>query len=659
MRRALPLLAILVLQGALLVRAHLANHPQWMVLWDCVGGAMAEEVRRGFTFSPLDAWDGVLGGLFVGALWGSPLFALAGISGGTLKGAAVLWCLLTTLCAAWLGHELGGRRTAWAAAAITAFPPPVQQLGGAVLGQWHYTEIAFDFAAAALTVRAIWGPFREAVDGTPLQRGPQARGTLLAAGSGLLAGAALFNCFGSLIFQGAMVALLWGALRRTWQPLRLAVFATACAAAVGPMIWKVLGHVPYGATAAHQRPPVPKELIQLTVDPAKALELLPGGGFAWGLLYGDAFGAPRGTVLTMTLSEVAAATLLLAFVALLALTASSVTRSARALISAPFRPEEVHPAAILAWMGLTYGVAFFLSDMDLRPLPWYLTNQRQLGLLILIPWSALLGLCLAMCWTWDRPLPRGLRPLAGLAFFYLVGLNAAAMSSFERAPQAQPDRPPATRGRCYDVFGFYLAPYLDLEPARAQEACLAYGTRAAAECWRGASWAIGFHSTDASEAPIDGHRGLGERCHPLPEPWRDECFRGVGWSLVSGGEGGLGAEGSAAGRCEWLPDDAARQACWRGVGFPLGDHLAGQPQRLMRALLDFPPLRREDIAEGAALPIGRTYERHETMVHQCSQWAPEWQAACSRGVDRSLLFRGPDAPPPGPGPRSTAPGAPR
>ena len=57
------------------------------------------------------------------------------------------------------------------------------------------------------------------------------------------------------------------------------------------------------------------------------------------------------------------------------------------------------------------------------------------------------------------------------------------------------------------------------------------------------------------------------------------------------------------------------------------------------ALQDFPEARRETLAEGAALLIGRTYSSRSLMVQLCEMWNESLQAACLRGVETSLSFR--------------------
>lgn len=641
MRRFWPLVSILLLQQVLWWRNLLANHPQWMVTWDCVVGGMGQEILRGFSFSPLDTWDGVLGGMFVGALFGSPLFALFGVTGATVKAAAALWVAMTVCVAAFFGWELGGRRAAWLCALTIALPPPIQFLNGAVLGHWHYTEILFDLLAAACTVRLLWGPRLSEGDGTAARAAPTARLRDLFA-LGLLFGVALFNCFGSLILHGAFW-LLGLAFARTRLGLRgIAVHLAGVLVGVGPMIWKVVAHVPYGASEGHQKPRVPQELLHVGLDVDKLRELLPGGGFAWGLHLVDAFGDPRGTVATMTLTEVAAAAMWLGALlfgwwqrhGLLEVLRALVRRGGAGVdATAP----TARPAVVLLWMGLLYAAAYLLSDMNLQRLPWYLSNHRELGHLVLIPWTAFLLLAAALLAA-DTAAPPTLRGAAALSLGIVLCLDSAALLVMPQAAQAAPDLPFAARGRCSDVFGFYMSPYLGLDARATQEACRNYGPATTAECWRGAAWAIGYHGADPEAERVGD---LGAHCATFDDPWRDECFRGLGWALQSAGEGGLLAQGSMSARCEQLPTAADRRACWRGVGFPLGDHLHAQPKRLMRALLDVPAPFRADVAEGAAMPIGRGYDDALFMDHLCRTWSPEFVEPCRRGVATSLKFRTP------------------
>jgi len=195
----------------------------------------------------------------------------------------------------------------------------------------------------------------------------------------------------------------------------------------------------------------------------------------------------------------------------------------------------------------------------------------------------------------------------------------------------------AFRGSCWDVKGFMMAPHVDLDVDAALALCAKYGAQESEECGRGVAWAVGFFG---AERFMDEERGEPHAaCAELKAPGRSECLRGVGWGLSSAAGGDVSEGAKLAGMCDgvWPEEDA--QWCWRGVGFPVGDHLGSSPQRLRRALEDFPPERRQDIAEGAGALVGRTYESEETIRALCSAWGEDIAESCWKGAQGSLGWR--------------------
>jgi hypothetical protein len=630
---ALGIAAIVLLQQALLWAILLTNPFETTVTWDAVAGAMGVEVLRGFSFSWLDTWDGVLGGIFVGVLWGTPLFALFGVSGLTVKLAATLWSGLTAMLGGLLGAELGGRRAAWALALGLALPPPIHVYGGLVLGNWHVGAVAFALLAALLLVHH-W------------RRWPTRPSWAASLGTGLALGAALFQSFEGLIPLAPMAVAGWALFRSRWGPGRLLAVAMGVGIGVAPMVWKVAGHSPFGLPTSEHRTKVPAELLHLSLDPAKLSQLLPGGGVGWGLHYQDAFRVPRGTVPQMILAETVPIVLLLGWALLLVRTGPTLLQVLRAAFpgGTPLDPRRLSIRAVPAAVGLAYLLAFFLSDMQLQPLPWWLTNPREQGHLLLIPWmawltAALVALAVSLreerltaqvpVGEWSAGPLRRLAPVPALGLVLVLAINLAAMIGMVRRPSAGLTVGP--RAPAWDVAGFFLAPATGLDLHRSETLCTAYGPSAQAECWRGAAWAVGFGESEAEDP--------GEACRDLDAPWRTECLRGLGWSWMSQGAGGLVAEGHLAQRCELFGEERDRVDCWKGVGFPLGDHLAGVPERLMRALRELPPHRRPAAAQGAAMHLGRSFAQWSLVEHACAGWDPDLVAACLDGARESLPFR--------------------
>ncbi len=652
-----PLALLLVVQQILFWTIVLSNNPQVSVTFDCVAGAMGLEILRGFTFSPLDTYDGVLGGIFVGALFGSPLFATFGFSGFTLKLAASAF-ILATLSACWIFLRRSlGPLAAFLGTATLAFPPPIHFQASAILGNWHYTEILFDLLCALLLYSLVWGG-----------RGRDSR---LALGGGVLVGLTLFNSFGSFIFLSAYAAIGWATLRGRMALKALALLGLGTIAGSSPFWWKVLIHAPFGM-ATGQKVPVPEEMTNLSISWNKAMEMFVDGGFAYGLHVQDFLDIPRGSALSWGLAHTMTAALFLGWILLLVRTAPSLKALALGALPgrSPADPAQLSPAVIPAAMGLVYLAAFYLSDMSLELLPWYLTNPRELGHATLTPWVFVLGLSGAVAAASfiqearGRPVPPGLwsygggnttatgRPtaetadarspataLAALSALLLLALllaNLTALLGAVRPWGRLQGMESAFRGQCFDVHGFYMVPKLGGDLDHAGTLCNRYGSKAAQECRRGAAWAAGFLQANSED---EGGPPMGPACDSLVPPWRRECFRGLGWALQSMGQGGIVANAPEVEACDSLPNKADQAACWRGVGFPLGDHLHPSPERLMRALQDFPSSRRQDIARGAATHIGRSYSSLRFMQRLCSQWDPDLRDACGSGVEDSLSFR--------------------
>jgi hypothetical protein len=630
-----------------------SGNPQATVTFDCVSGAMGRDVLRGFAYGPFDAYDGILGGMAVSATVGAPLLGALGFSGLGVKAVAGFWSLATVLIGAVFLDRAFDRRTSLIGGLLLALPMPTMFLASTILGNWHYTEMLFELAVAGGLCWLVWG------------RGLKRRAGLF--GFGVLSGLALFNCFGSLIFFGAFWAVMWAMLRvrAGWGGIVRYVIGLGIGAA--PLWAKILLHRPYGVpVAADGGTGVPKEMLALQLDPAKLLDLVVDNGFSWGLHFQDVLDVPKGTVLSMTLATGVALALFVGWLLLLWRTRPSIA----ALLSGlrPGRPaslESVSPAVVPALMGVFYAAAWFLSDMSVEVRPWYLANVRDLGHATLIPWSMAMGLCLAVLigslvrerrggrHPGEAPLPTGpVLALLALGLFWTLGANA-----FGIARAGGPPSTPIVRGLCHDVHGFYMGPHVVGEGvltaegdrleeaqtvARAEEACAPYGPENVRECVRGVAWSLGFGQVEFEEREFEEGPGRGNRCLLLPTELRSECLRGMGWALQSMGEGGVEIVGGETSRCGDFESSVDRAACWRGVGFPLGDHLSNKPARLMRALKDFPPAVRPDIARGAATHLGRTYSSWSWMVGMCQTWDAEYKTACVAGLEDSMAWR-PDA----------------
>jgi len=661
-RRHAGLVVILALHQAFFWAVVLSNNPQATVTFDCVTGTMGTEILKGFSFGVLDSYDGVLAGMFMAAGFGTPVFAVFGFTGFSVKLAAALFAAATVAAAYVLLLRAVGRLAAGLGAATLAFAPPIHFLASTILGNWHYTELVFDMVCGLLLARMLL-----ATPGAPPGPGRRARFAAwtttplgFAVTWGVACGLALVNSFGSLIFLGGFWLTALATLRDRVRPVHQAVFAGGIVVGATPFWWKVLFYAPYGETAGVSKAPVPEEVTNISVDLGKIGEMFLDGGFAYGLHFQDVLGTPAGSAAAGTLAVVATWAMFGGWIGLFVRTAPSLGRIVAGLIPGrPADPRTISLAVLPAGMGLTYFVAFLLSDMNLELLPWYITNPRELGHAILTPWTMVLGLNAAVlaarlldearggavpegeiALLGPVALRRGLAGAAVLGWAALVAVNAYGMARAVHPDGYLPGLQSAFRGACWDVHGFYMTPYLGLDLDRAHAACDAYGEAQARECRRGATWALGYNTYDPF-AEEDGREvvELGGPCLDLQDPWRSECMRGVGWSLQSAGAGGMTLMVDDTSACDSFADSADQTACWHGVGFPLGDHLHTVPLRLMTALRDMPPERRLDIAEGAALHIGRTYSSLRTMQRLCGAWDADLRDACLAGVEASLSFR--------------------
>jgi hypothetical protein len=655
-RRHLPLLVVLGVHQILYWAVVLSNNPQATVTFDCVTGTMGTEILKGFSFGILDSYDGVLAGMFMAATFGTPVFALFGVSGFSVKLAAALFAATTITSSYVFLNRAVGRLGAVFGAATLAFAPPIHFLASLILGNWHYTEIVFDMVCVWLLVRAMWPTGEDESGLLGWTRTP----TGFALTWGFACGVALVNSFGSLIFLGGFWLTAWAVLRRGFRPYHYLLFVVGLVVGATPFWFKVLFYSPYGQTVGVSKAAVPEEVTNVSLDFGKIPEMFLDGGFAYGLHFQDVLGTPTGSALAGWLAVIATWTLFGGWIGLLVRTAPSLGRILAGLV--PGRPADatrISPAVLPAGMGLTYFVAFLLSDMSLELLPWYLTNPRELGHAILTPWTMVLGLSAGVLAAGlieevrtgeVRPgefsLPRSGRVAVGIAgtatagLIALVSVNAFGMARAVDRGGFLPGLRTSYRGACWDVHGFYMTPYLGLDLDRARAACAEYGPEQTRECRRGAAWALGYYTYDPY-AEEDGRPvvELGGPCLDLSPPWRAECMRGVGWSLQSGGGGGMTLMQEDASACDSFADSEDQSACWRGVGFPLGDHLHTVAARLNAAFHRMPPERRLDIAEGAALHIGRTYSSFKTMRRMCSQWDEDLEASCLVGVETSLSFR--------------------
>ena len=618
----------------------LTGNPEATVTWDCVAGSMAEDALRGWAFSPLDSFDGILGGMFLASLVGLPMFKALGVTGLTVKGLSVtLAGAIVFLTGVVWGRALGDRAGALAAAAV-AFLPPVAFISSLMLGNWHFTEIGFEMSLCGVLLGAIWG-----------SRSHKKLTPLWSASVGMLAGLAVFNCFATAVFLPVLYAIGWSTSRHRISWTSAAAHGVGLSAGALPLWSKVLLHKPYGL-AGGGSVKVPDEATNVSLSFGKLWGLFDGA-FQQGLHFDTALSTPAGSVASGALAGLASVALLVGWLMLAARSYPSIVALAVGIM--PGRravKADVSPVVVPVLLAAIFLGALLASDMNLRRLPWYLSNPRDHDHIVLIPWLAQLALCGALLadslwreartgvvrggevpWGWSRGgSVLGVLPVASVVLTGVLGLSAFA--SPDDGAKGTRD---AFRGSCWDVKGFMMAPHVDLNVDAALALCTEYGAQESEECGRGVAWAVGFFG---AERFMDEERGEPHAaCAELKAPERSECLRGVGWGLSSAAGGDVSEGAELAGMCDgvWPEEDA--QWCWRGVGFPVGDHLGSSPERLRRALEDFPPERRQDIAEGAGALVGRTYESEETMRALCAAWGEDIEESCWHGVQSSLRWR--------------------
>ncbi len=648
---------MLGVQQALLWAVLRGHNPETTVTFDCVSGAMGYEALRGWSFSPFDSYDGVLGGMFVASLVGLPLFAVFGVTGLSVKLVSALLSALLTIATWWLWSRHRSMLDGVLAAAAVVLVPPLVFISSLMMGHWHFTELLFETLCVLFLYHLV---FTRPADTAP-------SGALLA-GFGLLLGLALFNCFASVVFFPAFLLFLWAALKERLRPGHGLLLGAGLLVASSPLWWKLFVHVPYGVEQSI-RPGIPPQVTHSRFHWDEIRDMFAGGGFSGAMHFDTAFGGNPPNSVLLGLAALVTAGLFLGWLLMMVRVAPSVRLLLVALL--PGRPaldrSRISAAAMPPVMAGLYGLAYILSGLHLRRLPWWLSNPRDHAHLALVPWVVLMAVCGALLVAslvresrsgaapaGELPLPGWLSSKEAIVVSAALVLAVQLPSAVGIAAMVQSPLPGVAvgdtyRGHCWDVFGFYMAPYLSHDIGRVSESCDRFGEVGRVECYRGGAWALGFFSTsrallagehgDSGPLGVDRAGGSAAVCLSLPVPWRQECLRGVGWALRTGGTGDVSDVKVRSADCDILVEEEDRRACWWGVGFPLGDHLASTPARLRQSLRNIPAKRQQWMVEGAGAQVGRTYGSLSVMEAICSSWGEEYKDSCLEGVNNSLSFR--------------------
>jgi hypothetical protein len=558
---------------------------------ECQTGGMAALLRAGSPWSVADLWHGAMGAHFLVALLSVPLHAVMdpAVANQVLAwaGAAGLVAIVWTLLERHLGWE-----AALCGAAAVAFGPPVLARAAWSLGDWHWSQMLFDFGALALALHA------------------RRRWALLGAVTGL----GLANSLGSLPY----LALAWAVA--AWRGLDrgAAVGAGLAAVLAWPAWWKLLVHRPFGLPPTPDRTASrlssfgfePDKLLDLLGPPfAQALHLPAGGAWLW-------MAAVWGGALVL---------------------AAAVIRGLRPPIGARLRWRRAPslPAMLLVWLGV-FVAAYVVLRVRLLVGPEDFSNARSTTHRLLPPLVASLAVAAGAGW-------------GGLArrrrAFLAVGLLPALLGAGAQIALLGDGSLRDFRGVCFEPLGYYAGQTIP-DPAAALAACdeLPVG---APGCRVGAAWGVGFGAAaSANDRFLRDRRGrsvltMGAEadsaavCRTLPADLRGGCLRGFGWH---GGAFNWVARGWPVQACAQLRTDEERRGCWAGVGFPLGDHLGPTPERIGRVLLRADPAVRPDIARGAGYAIGRTWGRPGRALRLCDRIG-EHADACRRGVEEAFAER--------------------
>lgn len=590
---------------------------------ECATGGIADVLLSESSWSPWDTFQGALGGMFFTAVVGLPLFAIFGVGAGTTQllaylGAAALLCIVYVLLDR---HE--SRRAALLAAAGLAFAPPVLFHPSTVLGNWHWTQLIFDYGLALFALELlrrrratwIWGLF------------------------GLAGGLAIFHCMGSLPFVGlsVLVALLLGrpGLRR----------GTAAAAGgllgLAPFLYKLLLHRPFGHSGGRSEQTlgrlIPRE-IHLDRLPDLIYPELP-----WALHFHDtmeAWPGPPGWTLAVIWVAVAWG----GFLALL--------WSLRAPVGAeqPGRRPRLVALLPVAFAGV-FVAAYVLLQGELEILPEEFTNIREKGHRNLPMLLAALVVGSAMGWSRLVGLvaPGLGRALLGLALLPAFAGLLSQIALVETGGPAEQRSFHSYRTACVDVLGVFAAASLKGQSWDAVEACSGLeGEQRQGQCRVGAAWGTGVGSArlDARSGPptTEGPGSLPftiaaeslAACERLDPELQSECRFGLGWWV---GSLNWGAASWPMAACDSLADPGQSSECWTGVGFVLGDHLHPRPQKMGLVLARAPTERQALVAEGLGVALGRSYADETWAGSFCDRMGGPHVAGCRAGVRRAFSQR--------------------
>lgn len=641
-----PIVAVLAAQAAL--HLALADHPIATAGMECVVGAFVETALHESAWDLLDASPGAVGGGVVAAVSALP-WAL--VSGDTAFAVSVAsWIAASVVpVLVWLfaRPHLGSHGAALAAAAA-AFPAPVALHAQLVAGNWHWTQLAFDWAAVVLAQRFVVVPSAG-----------------VAAALGFVSALGLYNSPASLPFVA--LAGLWVVVagRWTWTTV-----AAGAAGALPALIWlgSALTHRPLGAVVrTAEKDPILQRLAAMRFDP----ERLPGllsPDLPWALHLYDthpawdlrwAYGLSRVTVLLSWLGLTLGVGIAVQILAR--------GRHNGAGTAGPWGPQLAWlvPAAFTASFVLAYTLV--ATRIELRPLPWSEFREeshRALPPLIVdLAIAAVFGFVAAAR-------AAGHKALRVVAYF-AAGSPAAlgmigAVALLPGVPAASAS-PRSDAGLCFDAVAIF-AIQRGADEMQVDRACSALSSPSRQlDCALGRAIAIGFEAAVVGPAPgAAAASPRGGPCERVPPDYRARCLgwsRDVGPALGSktastcgamAGDAELGcwigagwfASQIAWGRPDWpLPvceglGPIGRRGCAMGHGFQLGDHHSAMPWKLRPILEQAPVAVRGDIARGVGFALGRGRTLDRVAPSLCAELGEEQVDVCLEGTAEAARLRG-------------------
>ncbi|MCP4872379.1 MAG: hypothetical protein GY898_27080 [Proteobacteria bacterium] len=581
---------------------------------ECAPGAMAELMLDGSDWSIWDTFHGALGGMFVSASAGLPLLAALGVKAGTLKLLAWLTAVVVIGVVYALLDRHESRTAALLGATGIAFGPPALFHVQAVFGNWHWTQLFFDYGVVLLALELARQP-----------RPAWAWGLF-----GFATGVGIFNCIGSLPFMAVgWLALLVAAGARGVAP-KLGAAVGGAVVGGAPFLYKLLIHRPFGLPESPGDQTLGR-LSRLSVEPSKALDLVYPE-LPWALHIHDALPTWSGQVTW----RIETAWVVITWLGLGAAVVFGVGL---------WKTNRRHlPVALVpALFALLFAGAYVVLDTKLRMLPLDFTNVREASHRTIPPLLAALAVGSGIGWArlaerWPRV--RGVMLALG-ALPAVIGAGTMLALVPADAP-ASVSTVSSYRAVCFDALGHFAAGAFRGDPAAGHEVCEGLRDPArAASCQRGVAWGTGFFggrlgAVADADRPVDfepgaiGFTAEGRAvCDSLPDGSRADCLLGVGWS-AGASNWGVGPWPLKA--CDSFADEADRAGCWRGVGFPVGDHLHPTPAKAVGLLGRVPQDRRALVAEGMGLAIARSYGTPAMANWLCDRIGGRDAAACRRGV---------------------------